>query len=351
MAKAIKFNLTLDKQPVRDKDDLLSNFNIDDLLKLFKEGLLSRWLEVRGLSKELTALEKIKSDDSMQIAIELCRIFQSQTSDEKIKSAVYPFEFRLKEEKELRQFEEKQFKKEEIIKAYHTKYNQLLLEIENKAEDYQFLKASINEIQYKYIGLFELNLINFYERFIFDYPLVILAILANTDMRLKIIDNELLSTRLFTDITNSSNRMESFTDRFGKKKPLPLMKTCKSLEERTIITESNVFVPYSENSAFNGETCSVASLIPPFNYIDSKFLALPTHVKTFSGITDGYWKDLEANDRKYLILKMEDGNFIRNVGKNGEELKSVDVNGKFLILEGIDYKSNNATHQLVYMEV
>ena len=70
MAKAIKFNLTLDKQPVRDKDDLLSNFNIDDLLKLFKEGLLSRWLEVRGLSKELTALEKInKGEGSLGLLV------------------------------------------------------------------------------------------------------------------------------------------------------------------------------------------------------------------------------------------------------------------------------------------
>ena len=48
---------------------------------------------------------------------------------------------------------------------------------------------------------------------------------------------------------------------------------------------------------------------------------------------------------------MVNGNFVRNFGKSGEELKVDDVNGKFPILDGIDYKSNSSTHALVYMEV
>ena len=52
MAKTIKFNLILDKQPVRTIDELRENFSIEDMLKYFKNGLLLRWLKVRGYEAE-----------------------------------------------------------------------------------------------------------------------------------------------------------------------------------------------------------------------------------------------------------------------------------------------------------
>ncbi len=52
-----------------------------------------------------------------------------------------------------------------------------------------------------------------------------------------------------------------------------------------------------------------------------------------------------------MILKMEPGNFVRSCGKIGEELNAEQVNGHFPILDGIDYKSNNPDHQLLYMEI
>ena len=48
---------------------------------------------------------------------------------------------------------------------------------------------------------------------------------------------------------------------------------------------------------------------------------------------------------------MENGNFIRNANKNGEELNANAINKEFLILDGIDYKSNNADHALIYMVI
>jgi hypothetical protein len=73
--------------------------------------------------------------------------------------------------------------------------------------------------------------------------------------------------------------------------------------------------------------------------------------QSYAGHTDGYWKDLQPKGTKCLILSMEAGNFIRNSGKNGEELNSNVVNEEFLILDGIDYKSNNANHALIYMVI
>ncbi|MGD9732513.1 MAG: hypothetical protein AB7U45_10055 [Desulfamplus sp.] len=78
---------------------------------------------------------------------------------------------------------------------------------------------------------------------------------------------------------------------------------------------------------------------------------LPPYIKTFSGHTESYWKDLESAGKEYMIIYMEEGNFVRNMGIKGEELSAADVNGSFPILNGIDYKSNYDSHTLYYMEV
>jgi len=80
-------------------------------------------------------------------------------------------------------------------------------------------------------------------------------------------------------------------------------------------------------------------------------IPLPDYYRSFSGITESYWKDLEPKGTKCLILRIEEGNFIRNANKNGEELNAEAVNKEFLILDGIDYKSNNADHTLIYMVI
>jgi hypothetical protein len=48
---------------------------------------------------------------------------------------------------------------------------------------------------------------------------------------------------------------------------------------------------------------------------------------------------------------MDNGALLRNIGQIGEELKSDDINEKFITLNGIDYKSNNENHKLIYMEI
>ncbi|MCU7940964.1 MAG: hypothetical protein KZQ68_16940, partial [gamma proteobacterium symbiont of Bathyaustriella thionipta] len=71
----------------------------------------------------------------------------------------------------------------------------------------------------------------------------------------------------------------------------------------------------------------------------------------FEGKTDGYWKDLEVADTKVMVLSIPNSTYIRNANNPKEELSAKDVNGKFLILDGLVYKSNTADSSIVYMEV
>ena len=60
MAKTIKFNLICDNTPVRTIEDLQNNFSIEDVLNYYRNGLLCRWLKVRGYEEELKKVEKEK---------------------------------------------------------------------------------------------------------------------------------------------------------------------------------------------------------------------------------------------------------------------------------------------------
>ena len=72
---------------------------------------------------------------------------------------------------------------------------------------------------------------------------------------------------------------------------------------------------------------------------------------TYAGVTDGYWKDLEPKGKKYMIIDMGSGDFVRPAGLSGGDLSSADICNKFVIVDGIDYKSNSSSRQLLYMEV
>lgn len=281
MTKAIKFNLILDGKSVRNLDELRDSFNIEDILVYFRNGLLIRWLETRDLNEEIAELDKVPEDD-VEAAKALCCIFDKKLTNKQIETAAYPFEFRRKEAERLERYEILEAKKTEIIRLYHDSYTKLLLSIEERSADYPFVKSAVAEIYTRYFQLYILDARAFYERFVKVHPLVVLAILANSDMR--------------PHIAKDLSKVKQDIAGLWSSRDLP-------------------------------------------------------HIQSFAGETEGYWKDLKPKGTCYLVIQMVNGNLIRNCGLNGEELKADDVNGKFPILDGIDYKSNSSVDKLVYMEV
>ncbi|MBQ6114616.1 MAG: hypothetical protein IJL11_04495 [Synergistaceae bacterium] len=75
MAKTIKFSLICDGKPIRTLDDLRNNFSVEDVLSYFQNGLLKRWLNVKGFSEELKKVSAITSRDEIEIITALIQIF------------------------------------------------------------------------------------------------------------------------------------------------------------------------------------------------------------------------------------------------------------------------------------
>src|SRR5699024_9190739 len=100
MAKTIKFNLICDEKPVRTVEDLQNNFSIEDVLDYYRNGLLTRWLKVRGYIEELEKVNAIPDEDSLEVIKALIKIFNVSTDDKEIAQGVYILKY-LEESKEL----------------------------------------------------------------------------------------------------------------------------------------------------------------------------------------------------------------------------------------------------------
>lgn len=306
MAKTIKFNLVCDEKPVRTIEDLQNNFSIEDVLAYYDNKLLHRWLGVRGYNTELEAVSAITSSDPMEVIKELIRIFDVVTDEEKVEESIYMLKY-LDERKELCAiYEQENYNSKHIIEDYETGYRQLVEGILENPNDAAVIKANIAEMVANYSWILELNHRELFWTLVReDLALAIMCLLMNEKAR---------NYYLPVEITVEDG--------------VTLLDTEQNADKR------NMFV-------------KICALIKQSDFIS----AVQENLVAFSGMTDGYWKDLEPKGKKYMIVSMGEGDYVRSAGHSGGDLSSADVLNKFVIIDGVDYKSNSATRTLLYMEV
>ena len=74
MAK-IKFNLNFGGEQIRTLDDLRDSFSIEDVLDVYINGLLVKWLDVHNHKNELEQVKAVQAADARGILTELIKIF------------------------------------------------------------------------------------------------------------------------------------------------------------------------------------------------------------------------------------------------------------------------------------
>ena len=305
MAKTIKFNLICDDKPVRTIEDLQNNFSIEDVLSYYNNKLLQRWLEVRGYTEELEKVNNITVEKPIQIVKELIKIFHVTCDDKKVEESVYMLEF-LDERKELLSIYNKEnYKVKKIIDDYETGYRQLVEGILENPNDVAKIKANIAEMVNNYPWIFELNHRGLFWNLTGKSTLAVMCLLMNEKSR-----------SYFVPVTKKDENGTEYLD-------------------------------IKENLDKNQIYRVICSMIQSADFL----VDMGENINSFAGITNGYWKDLEPKGKKYMIISMESGDFVRSAGVSGGDLGKDDILNKFVIVDGIDYKSNSATHQLLYMEV
>ena len=312
MAKTIKFNLICDGNPIRTIEDLQENFSIEDVLAYYNNKLLHRWLKVRGYDDKLQAVNEITDTKAIDIIKKLIEIFDIEADETTISQNVYMLDY-LEERKELFSiYKADKFKVSSIIDDYQTGYDQLVDVILENSDDIVKIKATLLEIVENYYSIFRLNYKELFYKFYYNAPMAIFVLLTIDKAR-----NYYLPVKIDTkDGTQEYDINCSYN----------------SEEDETIADKTNMY-------------SKTVGLIPTCSEI------LGDNLKVFAGVTDGFWKDLEASGKKYMIISMQSGNYVRPTGQTGGDLNYNDVNKNFVIIDGIDYKSNSSTHKLLYMEV
>lgn len=308
MSKAIKFNLICDDKPVRSIEDLQDNFSIEDVWEYYQNGLLLRWLKVRGYEKEYKKVSQIKEREKLEIIKELINIFDIESNEKKVEQGVYILQFQKERKKLLEIYKQYDFNTKNIICDYQNGYQHLVDDIISNPNNIALIKANIAKMATNYGWAFKLNHREFFWKLReSDSVLAIMCLLMNDETRKYFLPLDVKkeddSNYNALDIADNPDKRHMY-------------------EEICRMVKSDKFV-----------------------------LQLGDNLYIFAGITDGYWKDLETKDKKYLIISMGNGDFVRGTGIQGGDLSYYDVENKFVIVDGIDYKSNSATRQLLYMEV
>lgn len=315
MAKTIKFNLICDERPVRTVEDLQNNFSIEDVLTYYNNKLLHRWLEVRGYNEELEKVNAINVEKPVEIIKELIKIFNVVCDDKKVEESVYMLEFLDEREFLCEEYNKQNYKTKQVIEDYKAGYRQLVKGILENPDDVAKIKANISEIVTNYKWVLDMNHRDFFWTLREKSVLGIMCLIMNGQSRnyyLPVKKNVIRQAieYIVGSIAKNSDYVEMSDDK----------------EEM-----------YQE----------ICELVKTSDFKEK----LGDNLVSFAGVTDGYWKDLEPKGKKFMVISMGDGDFVRSAGLSGGDLGHDDVLDQFVIIDGIDYKSNSASRKLLYMEV
>jgi hypothetical protein len=87
--KKIKFDLPIDGVKVKNLEELRDHFTVE-VLELYREGKLKRWLDSCKLNDKINSLNDLElvCDDNFLLMRGLCEIFEIQVDDELIKITI-----------------------------------------------------------------------------------------------------------------------------------------------------------------------------------------------------------------------------------------------------------------------
>jgi hypothetical protein len=294
MAKGIKFNLIVDQIGVRTIEQLKEHFSIEDILDHYKSGLLGKWLRVRGYEEQLNRVERITNNNETEMVTGLIEAFDMQQNNG-VRIALDALRIKTEKTERLKQLQLQQNNIQRLIRTYHQQYQNIIASITKEKDNFPVIKKLLHELAERYMDLFRLNYRELYFKLMDSAPLAVLGILSHPELR----------KFFLVEKRNASQDTQQIHDH--------LKSVLQSEKEIHKIAGS--------------------------------------YLKTYKTSTNAYWKDIEPLGTNCMIIRMESGCFIRNLGVTGEECKSDAVNNKFLIFNGLDYKSNLAANVLYYMEI
>ena len=101
----------------------------------------------------------------------------------------------------------------------------------------------------------------------------------------------------------------------------------KSMESKEKEAEYDIAVDADKREMYT----DICKMVKTYRFRD----VLGDKLIKFSGVTDGYWKDLESKGKEYMIISIGAGDYVRPAGVQGGDLSNKDITDKFVIINGI----------------
>ena len=305
--------------------------------------MLHRWLLSQGEAELTEKVATIDKSNHRQAISQLLKLLFEREASTMEEAVAELFSIRENEIRQLESLKTHAVAKKMIIEEYHQSYENILMLLKENSKNYAVLKAQMMVLNTQYRKLLELDKAEFYSTFNTGYPLVLLSLMANEQLRgfvgydskrlyediIKYIDFKTF-LGLVKDKIKGGVRYPEFYIKYHDQ-----LKKFKKEHKTEII--GRIYKTYSYGSY---DYCKITRVFSfgIEDYYLLRNLTNHSHVKTFSGKTDSYWKDIEPRGKQFMIIKMETGNKLRNSGASGEEFTADDINGKFIFTDGIDYR-------------
>lgn len=323
MAKTIKFNLICNNTSIRNIEELKENFCVEDVLSYYDNKILHRWLDVRGYHIELEMVKGITSKNPVDVIKELIKIFDIETDNDKVEEATYIYEYVNFNERINSINKTKNYRVDRLIKKNYYIYDKLINKLICNSKNIPLIKATVSELIKNYYWIIHREYRSFFFRLYYDCPVALFFLVANVKFRKEFFP------RLIKDENGEYH------------------------SEIEILEKNNAkFDDYFSNDVYRALKLSdIEEMYMSLCFIiDYSKVFMSDILIEYKETTNECWKELEPKGKKFMILKMGRGNCIRNAGEESQCLEFDDINKKFVIVDGIEYKGKN-NEELYYIEV
>lgn len=214
------------------------------------------------------------------------------------------------------------------------------------------IKACISQILNEYKWIFELNHREIFFSFLDKSTYAVMALLMNKDSRnyfLPIKVGEKLDSRvkvledeMFKLLDTIKKFPGHYTEYENKRRIAQIHDALATYKNKY-----QIILDIDTNSDKKQMFCQICELV----YNKDFKTILADSLKRKAGKTDGKWIKIEPKKNKYMIISLDYGANIRPTGQDNIILSSDDIFEKFLIIDGIDFKSDSSAGSVLYMEV
>ncbi|WP_086225618.1 hypothetical protein [Campylobacter devanensis] len=333
MAKKIKFNLHVNGVGVSSLEGLQDNFNIEDIMEHFKSGLLMRWLDVQGLETELKELKKL-DQNSDNLAQSILKIFDMDHLDKNdLKITLADINYKEYKENLLKTNENLEKNAKSFLREYHDKFRDIIWDIIKNSENVEKIKSNLKIIENDYFDLFLLQFQTLVSVFKTNAPLALIFGLGTEKIR------TMLLAYINIEEAGDHNKYCYIGDE----------KIDVDDETKEYLKSINLKpIDYLSYGYFE----AISKVV--YNSLTFDYRKLRDVIKRFDGSTEGLWRDLVARNKRVLVLEISSSAKASQIPKDGETNKPIgidEINGSFIILNGLNFQSSNNNAFIVYVEL